>query len=1448
MPSSFRSVVAGLCRASFVLCLVLLHGCGGGDAQSRYNRGVDAFQKKDYPRAVIEFQNALQRDPSLVEARYLLALSLLEQDSHEAAEQHLRRVVEQQPDHLKARVELIPFLVGEGRIEQAMRTVEEARRLEPGNARPPFLLSRSQLHRGGLAEALPAIEQALQLDPDNLEYLTTYAQICLEIGKRSRSGRLPGSAVDWTAKAEETLNKILAEDPESLQALLLRAQLCTSRGDLSTADRLLTRAAQLAPQDEMISAMQANLLTRSGHFDEAAKRIRDLLGTGRGSPALEVELARALMGQAARALVEDQVGTAQELLKQARVLLEAKEVEKPSLAYALAQTGNLKQAEGIYDTQLDAGITEAQRKGILFSYALLALLSENESKADSLSAQLRESAPQSLEHWRLAALMKQPAENRTQEAQRIFTEEGPILHNILDMARSLGLTGLQADSERLLELAATLAPRSPVPKFTEGTVALARGEEGAAVAHFQAAYEIDPLFSPALLAIADRMSAAGQQEQALANYEQFLDAVPGNLRAETGKALALAALHRDAQAFELLEQLIEKNADPAYFQRLVQDVERTGWHGEAGRLINDIQKHRPDSPLGYLVIYLHHREAARQLEAEGESSESQKRHALAGQAVEAGLERNPSSLALLLCRAEWDLASGALDRAAQTGQRILRLKEDSKAAFQILLDAHTRRQDLASASEVCEQALGRWPEDPDLLLWKVKILARQGDFEGALSVFRQLQERAPLDARYLLVLAQLAVEQGHLKEAMATLDAVIALAPDNPEPYLRLADLYASQGAFPQAEEKLKQAEERFPGDVRVPLAYGDLLARRGEHARAMAKYQQALKVRPGNLQAIARLGRELLQAGRSEAVAPLVQEATLAPGRSRVALHLANEAQAQGQLATAEQLYQMALQHPTAALPAQVGLARIAAAHRDKEQALQYYEAAMESASPSTRFLLLLGAGDVASASWGEPSQQWQQNLQRAGKYYGETLRLPSQATFLALFRLAGVAWARGDDSAAEEYLEKAVAERPENEILQLLLAQAREKGGKPLEARQITEKLLTAMSDAPDPLGFLSHLGQRLKALIASDTDVRQACLGREGDYVREFLLGVAALEVTPPAGALLAAPPRREETRVEDLQEAAWRQALSHFERVRQLQPASPLGFWSTAAVLSALGQAERATALLQEWLEQHPADHLTRLELARLSARAGAFSRALEEVDRVLEQEPVHAKALLVKAGLLSSPEVNRAEEAASILAEFLRAQPGHTGAALSLIRILLGQGKAQEAVNAGESFLAANPENTAVISQLAGIYLERQDYPKALEWYEKALELTPNSPGALNNLAYAYAQTGREVEKALSLIQTALRMLPGNPALLDTLGYVYLKQGRIAEAIETFEEVLRRAPNLEATRYHLALAYQQQGSRAKAIEQLESALAGEFPMKAHAEELLNKLRTSPASGG
>ena len=58
-----------------------------------------------------------------------------------------------------------------------------------------------------------------------------------------------------------------------------------------------------------------------------------------------------------------------------------------------------------------------------------------------------------------------------------------------------------------------------------------------------------------------------------------------------------------------------------------------------------------------------------------------------------------------------------------------------------------------------------------------------------------------------------------------------------------------------------------------------------------------------------------------------------------------------QSRLEIAEQLYGTALQHLTSPLPAQLGLARVAGARKNKEQALQYYEAATLGASDAMAF-----------------------------------------------------------------------------------------------------------------------------------------------------------------------------------------------------------------------------------------------------------------------------------------------------------------------------------------------------------------------------------------------------------------------------------------------------------------------------------------------------------------
>ncbi|WP_457326235.1 tetratricopeptide repeat protein, partial [Roseateles sp. P5_E11] len=57
---------------------VLLTGCWGPSAPQMVESGKARMQKAEYKAAVIEFKNALQKDASLVDARFWLGKALLE--------------------------------------------------------------------------------------------------------------------------------------------------------------------------------------------------------------------------------------------------------------------------------------------------------------------------------------------------------------------------------------------------------------------------------------------------------------------------------------------------------------------------------------------------------------------------------------------------------------------------------------------------------------------------------------------------------------------------------------------------------------------------------------------------------------------------------------------------------------------------------------------------------------------------------------------------------------------------------------------------------------------------------------------------------------------------------------------------------------------------------------------------------------------------------------------------------------------------------------------------------------------------------------------------------------------------------------------------------------------------------------------------------------------------
>jgi arylsulfatase A-like enzyme/Tfp pilus assembly protein PilF len=238
---------------------------------------------------------------------------------------------------------------------------------------------------------------------------------------------------------------------------------------------------------------------------------------------------------------------------------------------------------------------------------------------------------------------------------------------------------------------------------------------------------------------------------------------------------------------------------------------------------------------------------------------------------------------------------------------------------------------------------------------------------------------------------------------------------------------------------------------------------------------------------------------------------------------------------------------------------------------------------------------------------------------------------------------------------------------------------------------------------------------------------------------------------------------------------------------------------ALALASARRLAESNSLLQKLAEKLPDVADIRMSRGVNYQRSGQYAEADAEFKRMIEREPLNAKAhfdLAVCAFHLHRPD---------------------------------------EAIRELQATLALEPWYTRAEELLATIYLQKKDYHQARMRLQNLLLVDPANYTALYNLGVLSAMTGDWGEAQRQLL-SALHTDPGSAEAHNTLGSVYLRGGQLEQARSELAEAIRLQPEFAWAHYNLALVSKKQERRQEAAQELRAALKADPQFQAAREEL------------
>src|SRR5471032_2065964 len=834
--------VCGLLFAA--LCMA---GCGETQTPQRLLADAQAYhQKGDDKAAIIQLQNALQKDSSNGEARLLLGTLLGRTGNAAGADSELRKALALGMPAERVMPELGRAMLMQGQYQPLL---DISAPLGERSAELLALRGHALLALGQRAPARAAYSRALELRKDLSGALIGLAKCALldrdiEAATRWSEQALrahPADVEAWLFKGDllraqgrgvEALAAYagaLKLQPNSSQAYLVKANLEISLRQFLPAQADIAAAKKLAADAVGVWYAQALLDFNQGKQNAAQESIQRVL---RVAPEHMPSLLLAGM-------IDYSLGSTEQAVQYFKKYADrypGNVYASKMLAAALLKNGQAARAQAVLAPALDKDVADAQ---LWLLAGEIAMKENHAAQAHDYFAKADRLAPHSaavhtaLGLSQLAQGSKQDAVAELDQAVSLgaaATQGGAVL--------ATTLMGLKENDKALTVLKAmqTEAPTHPLAYDLEGQVYLNQGQPAKARASFARALAQHNDYFPALNHLAQldlaehHPDASGQGAQARAWLEKSVAAHPDSLPAARAWAGYQIQTGDKAKGLALLSNLQRTHpGDEAPLEMLAQAQLQSGDVAAALASYRMLARMKPES--GQLQLRIASLEMALNNPAGAQA------------ALKTSLQLDPANPDARYAQAQLAAAQGDDKSALALARQMEGPQHGAARAYVLEGDILSNRKQPDQALAAFDHALALGGDGA--VLRKIHhTLARASKGKEAQLRLQAWVDAHPADIETRMYQAQVELAAGHVQMAQAQWEAVLRDGPNNAPAMNNLALVY-QQEKDPRALAMAEQARALLPDNPAVLDTLAAILLDRGDSARALPLLEKASAIAP---------------------------------------------------------------------------------------------------------------------------------------------------------------------------------------------------------------------------------------------------------------------------------------------------------------------------------------------------------------------------------------------------------------------------------------------------------------------------------------------------------------------------------------------------------------------------------------------------------------------------